>query len=87
MHINRQFKDVMLDYDRIMLRRPNRTGYDIDKNNGQDLRNALDNLAARGFLKKAKSGWYQFHDPMLRSYVRLVAETEGVQLSDDAFPN
>jgi hypothetical protein len=85
-HMNRQFKDVCSDYERIMLKRKDREGYDTSKNNGQDLRNALDSLVARDFLKKGKSGWYQFHDPMLRSYVRLVAETEGVELSDEAFP-
>ncbi|MCE2749973.1 MAG: ATP-binding protein [Rhodobacter sp.] len=85
-HMNRQFKDVCADYERIMLKRKHREGYDISKNNGQDLRNALESLVSRNFLKKGMSGWYQFHDPMLRSYIRLVAETEGVELSDDAFP-
>lgn len=86
-HMNRQFKDIISDYDRIMGGRLNRDGYDTSKNNAQDLRNAVNSLHKRGYLKKGKSGWYQFEDPMLRSYVRLVAETEGVELSDDAFPN
>lgn len=85
-HMNRQFKDIVSDYEIIMERRPERQGYDTRKANAQDLRNALDNLSRRGFLKKGASGWYQFHDPMLRSYIRLIAETEGVELSDDAFP-
>lgn len=86
-HMNRQFKDVIVDYDKIMEKRANREGYDTSKNNAQDLRNAVNSLHKRGYLKKGKSGWYQFEDPMLRSYVRLVAETEGIELSDDAFPN
>lgn len=85
-HMNRQFKDIAADYAAILESRSNREGYDIDKNNGADLRNALNSLHKRGFLKKGKSGWYQFSDPMLRSYVRLVAETEGVELSDESFP-
>lgn len=84
-HMNRQFKDIVADYEQIMNVRPNREAYDTKKNNGQDLRNALNSLHKRGFLKKGKTGWYQFEDPMLRSYVRLVAETEGIELSDDAF--
>lgn len=86
-HLNRQFKDIVSDYDRIMLHRKGRKGFDTSKNNAQDLRNAMNSLVKRGYLKKGKTGWYQFQDPMLRSYVRLIAETEGVELSDDAFPN
>ena len=85
-HMNRQFKDIVEDYEFIMQNRSDREGYDTKKNNAQDLRNALNSLHKRGYLRKGKSGWYQFHDPMLRSYVRLVAETEGVELSDDTFP-
>ena len=84
-HMNRQFKEVLSDYEKIMKTRKHREGYDTAKNNGQDLRNALNNLASRGTLRKGKTGWYQFSDPMLRSYVRLIAETEGIQLSDEAF--
>ncbi|MDD7971786.1 hypothetical protein [Roseinatronobacter alkalisoli] len=85
-HLARQFKEVMEDYRRIMAKRPRRNGYDIDKNNGQDLRNALESLYKREFLRKGKSGWYEFSDPMLRGYVRLIAEQEGVELGDDVFP-
>mgnify|MGYP000072965563 CR=1 FL=1 len=85
-HFDRQFKSIVSDYKKIMEIRPHREAYDVDKSNGQDLRNALNNLSDRGFLKKGKTGWYEFADPMLRSYVRLVAEREGVELSDENFP-
>lgn len=85
-HLARQFKEVVEDYKKIMLKRPRRNGYDVDKNNGQDLRNALESLYKREFLRKGKSGWYEFNDPMLRGYVRLVAEEEGIELGDDTFP-
>ncbi len=85
-HLDRQFKSIQVDYKKIMEKRPHRSGYDSEKNNGQDLRNALNNLSNRGFLKKGKTGWYEFVDPMLRSYVRLVAEREGIELSDESFP-
>lgn len=85
-HLTRQFKDIVSDYERIMLVRSNREGYDTDKNNAQDLRNALNALKDRGVLSKSKSGWYEFEDPMLRSYIRLVAQKDGLELSDDTFP-
>jgi Cdc6-like AAA superfamily ATPase len=85
-HFDRQFKSIVADYKKIMELRPHREPYDVEKANGQDLRNALNNLSERGFLKKGKTGWYEFVDPMLRSYVRLVAEREGVELSDENFP-
>ena len=85
-HFDRQFKSIVSDYKKIIEIRPHREAYDVEKNNGQDLRNALNNLTDRGFLKKGKTGWYEFVDPMLRSYVRLVAEREGVELSDENFP-
>lgn len=57
-HLTRQFKDILNDYERIMLRRPDRDGYNVDKGNGQELRNALNSLKERGVLRKNKSGWY-----------------------------
>ncbi len=85
-HFDRQFKSIVTDYKKIMEKRPNRDGYDSDRNNGRDLRNALNSLTNRGFLSKGKTGWYEFVDPMFRSYVRLVAEREGIELSDENFP-
>lgn len=85
-HLNRQFKEIVDDYKRIMTLRPHRAGYDADKNNGQDLRNALESLYKRKFLRKGKSGWYEFDDPMLRAYVRLIAEKDGIELGDSVFP-
>lgn len=84
-HLIRQFKDIVDDYERIMLCRDDREGYDTDKKNGQDLRNALNALKDRGVLRRSKTGWYEFEDPMLRSYVRLMAQREGIELSDDTF--
>ena len=86
-HLDRQFKDVVNDYEKIMGLRSHRSGYDTKKSNAIDLRNALNNLSDRGFLKKGKTGWYEFVDPMLRSYVRMIAEREGIELSDESFRN
>lgn len=85
-HLDRQFKDIVQDYERIILERPHRSGYDTTKNNAADLRNALNSLHTRKYLKKGKSGWYSFVDPMFRSYVRLMAERETIELGSESFP-
>lgn len=86
-HLERQFKDIISDYNKIMIQRPDRNGYDTIKNNGADLRNALNALVKNGVLHRNRSGWYQFVNPMLRSYVRMVAENNEVELSDESFKN
>ena len=85
-HFDRQFKDITDDYEKIMQKRPHRSGYDTAKNNASELRNALNSLVTRKHLQKGKSGWYSFSDPMFRSYVRLVAEKDGVELGQESFP-
>lgn len=85
-HFDRQFKDIVSDYEAIMEKRTNRNGYDAKKNNGSDIRNALKSLTRRKYLEKGKSGWYSFRDPMFRSYVRLMAEQESVELGNESFP-
>ena len=84
-HLDRQFKDIVHDYDYIMNKRPHRKGYDTKKSNGVDLRNALNMLHKNGFLKKGKTGWYGFSDPMFRSYVRMMAEKDDIELGDESF--
>ncbi len=85
-HLDRQFKDIVSDYEKIMDNRPHRSGFDTSKKNAIDLRNALNSLHKRNYLHKGKSGWYSFVDPMFRSYVRLMAERENVPLGDESFP-
>ena len=85
-HLDRQFKDIVADYDKIMTSRPHRSGFDSSKRNAIDIRNALNSLTKRDYLRKGKSGWYSFSDPMFRSYVRLIAEREDVSLGDESFP-
>jgi AAA domain-containing protein len=84
-HLDRQFKAIQHDYDQIMKLRPGRNGYDTKTNNGIALRNALNALHKGGFLEKGKSGWYQFVDPMFRSYVRMIAERDDIELGDESF--
>ncbi|MDD9718245.1 ATP-binding protein [Dinoroseobacter sp. PD6] len=84
-HLAKQFKQICTDYEEIMKERPERPRYNTIKNNGQDIRNALESLSKRRFLRKSRSGWYEFTDPMLRGYVRLQAEKEGIELGDSHF--
>ena len=83
-HLRKQIKTIMSDYLDIMELRPTRTPLD-----GQRLRNSLNSLVSKStfskILKRHKVGWYEFRDPMMRSYVRLQAEQEGVELGEHNF--
>lgn len=83
-HLERQFKDILSDYRRIMLKRPEREGIGSDVN----VRNHLNSLCreANGAeLRRRNPGWYAFTDPMFRSYVRMVADNEGIELGAESF--
>jgi len=86
-HLEKQFKTIIKDYDFIMDSRPHRERLNTEKKNGMALRNALNMLTKDGHLLKRGTGWYQFSNPMLRSYVRMVAEQEGMELGDESFSN
>ncbi|WP_220457749.1 hypothetical protein, partial [Vibrio marinisediminis] len=50
-HLAKQFKQICTDYEEIMKERPERPRYNTIKNNGQDIRNALESLSKRRFLR------------------------------------
>ncbi|MEJ6500578.1 MAG: hypothetical protein QNL54_03575 [Rhodobacterales bacterium] len=78
----KQFKNIREDYKRIMEARSDREGIDEE----QLLRNQLNALCKDDApLHRRKVGWYEFDDPMFRSYVRLVAHENGVELGDESF--
>jgi Holliday junction resolvasome RuvABC ATP-dependent DNA helicase subunit len=79
----KQFKSIRDDYFRIMEDRKDREPLTKD----QDLRNHLNNLCKGddAVLRRGKVGWYEFVDPMFRSYVRLKAHENGVELGDESF--
>lgn len=84
--LQKQFKDISRDYGRIIAGRNNRTSLEDDT----QLRNHLNGLAEKAHgsvLIRSKNGWYSFADPMFRSYVRMVAHVEGVDLGDESFQN
>lgn len=83
-HLEKQFKKINDDYLRIMNSRTSREALSNEKN----LRNYLNNLTKPSYgsvLMRGKVGWYKFTDPMFRSYVRMVAHGEGVDLGEESF--
>lgn len=82
-HLVKQFKSIKDDYERIIELRPDRVPFEKE----QHLRNHL-NLLCKGenaVLRRGKVGWYEFVDPMFRSYVRLKAHESGAELGDESF--
>jgi len=82
-HLGRQFKEIRDDYLEIMSGRENRTVADEQK-----VRNSLNAMCEEPcgcILTKKRTGWYEFSDPVVRSYVRLVAESEGADLGEYNF--
>jgi uncharacterized protein len=45
--------------------------------------NALKRPTHGSILKGSRQGWYEFSEPVMRGYVRLRAEAQGVQLGAD----
>lgn len=84
--LRRQFKDIRDDYMKIIWDLKDRDGYDND----QGIRNALNALTrdpTGGVLHRTPPGWYEFKDPMFRSYIRMVAEAAGIELGDESYRN
>lgn len=84
-HLSRQFKGIRDDYLELMSHRKNRSPADEQK-----VRNSLNAMCGEPcghILTRQKTGWYEFTDPVLRSYVRLVAESEGADLGEYNFVN
>jgi hypothetical protein len=54
----------------------------------QKIRNSLNAMCTDpcgNILKRRSAGWYEFTDPLVRSCVRLVAESEGADLGEYNF--
>jgi hypothetical protein len=54
----------------------------------QKIRNCLNAMCTDScgkILNRRTTGWYGFTDPLVRSYVRLVAESEGADLGEYNF--
>lgn len=77
-HLSRQFKAIRDDYAKIMSERPTREQASETK-----IRNNLNALCKEPcgkILLRERTGWYSFRDPIQRSYTRLVAESNDIDL-------
>jgi hypothetical protein len=82
--LEKQFKSIFKDYQKIMYGRPSREALSEEA----QFRNHLNSLTSASHgevLKRGKVGWYKYSDPMFRSYVRMVAHGEDVDLGDESF--
>jgi hypothetical protein len=81
----KQFKSIRDDYAKIMEGRNGREAFENEKL----LRNHLNELCngEQPVVHRGKVGWYNFVDPMFRSYVRLKAFENEVELGDESFQN
>ena len=82
-HLERQFKAIRDDYYAIMEARKGRPPADEQK-----IRNSLNAMCTEScgtILSRRTAGWYSFTDPLERSYVRLVAESQGIDLGEYNF--
>lgn len=87
-HLTKQFKTIRDDYWKLMSRfdRSDRETLEDEKKVRTYL-NSLCTQAHGPVLVRGKVGWYSFIDPMFRSYVRMIAFSEGVDLGDESFNN
>lgn len=82
--LDKQFKNIREDYLRIMA---NRGGRNVISDE-QNLRNHLNSLCADSHgsvMRRGKVGWYRFTDPMFRSYVRMIAHNDDIDLGEESF--
>lgn len=82
--LGKQYKAIKDDYVRIMQGRKGRAIIEDD----QQFRNHLNSLCASSHgevVAKGKVGWYHFRDPMLRSYVRMIAHSSDADLGEESF--
>jgi hypothetical protein len=82
--LSKQFKEIYRDYNRIMDRRASRERLSSEEH----MRNHLNRLCKDSYgcaLTRSGVGWYSFTDPMLRSYVRMLAHNADIDLGEESF--
>jgi hypothetical protein len=77
---SRRSSDIFISYVEIMKQR-NTRGADRVKFNTR--MNALKRVSHGEILRGTRQGWYELREPILRGYIRLRAEREGVALAQD----
>lgn len=77
----RRSSDIYISYCDIMKQRAERKPLDRAKFNQR--MNAMKQMSHGEMLQASRTGWYEFREPILRGYIRLRAEMEGVQLAQE----
>lgn len=76
----RRSSDIYLSYTDIMKQRPSPP---MDRTRFNNRMNALKKGSHGEILIGTRQGWYELREPILRGYIRLRAEREGVRLAQD----
>jgi len=77
----RRSADIYISYCDIMKQRSGRKLLDRPKFNQR--MNAMKQPSHGEILQATRQGWYELREPILRGYIRLRAEMEGVQLAQE----
>lgn len=77
---NRRSADIFQSYLEIMRQR---NGSTLDRAKFNQRMNALKRDSHGAILVGSRQGWYELSEPILRGYIRLRAEHEGVQLAKE----
>lgn len=78
--LKRRSSDIFTSYSRI-LKESGKEGLDRSKFNQRI--NALKKDSHAKILTGSRAGWYEYTEMMIRGYVRLRAEQQGIELEDD----
>ena len=79
--LQRRSTDIFRSYQRIIRLREGRETLNREKFNAR--MNRLKHDAHGAILKASRAGWYEFTENIVRGYVRLRAEEQGVELDVD----
>lgn len=78
--LRRRSSDIYQSYERIM---SGKRGTALDRDKFNQRINALKRASHASILTGTHAGWYEFTETMIRGYVRLRAEQNGVELEVD----
>jgi AAA domain len=79
----KQFRTLYDDYIAIISQRKSRE--ELSEQKFRNHLNALTKINSGNVLEKVRAGWYEYTDPLFRSYVRLRAEQESIELGSHHF--
>lgn len=78
--LKRRSIDIYQSYSEIMRQRSTKA---LDRSKFNQRMNALKNSSHGAILIGSRQGWYELREPILRGYIRLRAENEGIELAKE----